>query len=32
MRENQSIIRYDACSPALDWNVRRRLVQVAAPA
>ena len=32
MRENQSIIRYDARSPALDSNVRRRLVQVAAPA
>jgi hypothetical protein len=32
MRENQSIIRRDACHPPSAWNVRRQPVQVAAPA
>jgi hypothetical protein len=32
MRENQSIIRRDACHPPSAWNVCRQPVQVAAPA
>jgi hypothetical protein len=32
MRENQSIIRRDACHPPSPWDICRRPVQVAAPA
>jgi hypothetical protein len=32
MRQNQGIIRCDACNPPSAWNVYRQPVQVAAPA
>jgi hypothetical protein len=32
VRQNQRIIRNDACDPPFAWNVCRRSVQVAAPA